>query len=289
MILVTGASGGVGKYVAREVSRTGTGYRLMYRSAGDAAKAGTSGQTVIADFADKASLRKALEGVESVYVVCSPIPQLVELENNVIVVAKENGVRHVVLNSALGAGDYPKAFAGWHGQVEDKLKGSGLSYTILRPNSFYQNVVAYFAPTIRTQGSFYGAAGDAKYSYLDARDIAVVATKALTGREHAGQTYELNGPEALTHTQVAAKITTLTGKPVTYVNLPFEVIRKSMLDQGMPQWQANALVELQEYYAGGKGGATDGLVKSLLGRAPITMDQYLAENKAEFGPPPPKA
>ena len=97
------------------------------------------------------------------------------------------------------------------------------------------------------------------------------------------------GPSVSERMQVAAKITTLTGKPVTYVNLPFEVIRKSMLDQGMPQWQANALVELQEYYAGGKGGATDGLLKSLLGRAPITMDQYLAENKAEFGPPPPKA
>jgi len=281
MILVTGASGGVGKYVAQEVARAGTGYRLMYRSPKDAS-AGPPDKTVIADFGNKPSLQKALTGVESVYVVCSPIPQLVEFENNVIEVAKEKGVRHVVLNSALGAGDYGKSFPALHAKVENNLKGSGLSYTILQPNSFHQNVVAYFAPTIRAQGAFYGAAGDAKFSYLDARDIAVVAAKALAGRDHAGKTYELNGPEALTHTQLAEKISRLTGKPAKYVNLPFDAIRKAMLDQGMPEWQANALVELQEYYAGGKGGATDGVLKSLIGRAPITMDQYLAENKAEF-------
>jgi len=108
-------------------------------------------------YADKQSLRKALDGVSAVYVVCSPIPQLVELESNMVDACKEAEVKHVVLNSALGAGDYPKSFPGWHRKVEDKLKAAGMSYTIVRPNGFLQNIVAFNAPSIRTQGAFCAA------------------------------------------------------------------------------------------------------------------------------------
>ena len=69
---------------------------------------------MLADYADTQSLRKALDGVDSVYVVCSPIPQLVELESRMLDACKQAGVKHVVLNSALGAGDYPKSFPSWH-------------------------------------------------------------------------------------------------------------------------------------------------------------------------------
>jgi len=110
-----------------------------------------------------------------------------------------------VLNSALGAGDYAKSFPSWHRKVEDKLKATGISYTILRPNSFHQNVVTYFAPSIRTQGVFYSSMGDERVGFVDVRDIAVVAAKALAGGEHAGKTYELNGPEALSYSEVAEK------------------------------------------------------------------------------------
>ena len=110
-----------------------------------------------------------------------------------------------MLNSALGAGDYAKSFPSWHRKVEDKLKATGISYTILRPNSFHQNVVTYFAPNIRTQGVFYSSMGDTRVSFVDVRDIALAAAKALAGGEHAGKTYELNGPEALSYSEVAEK------------------------------------------------------------------------------------
>jgi len=69
----------------------------------------------------KKSLGRALEGVDAVYLVCSPVRELVELEGNMVDACREAGVRHVVLNSALGAGDYPKSFPSWHRRVEDKL------------------------------------------------------------------------------------------------------------------------------------------------------------------------
>src|ERR1700726_4567136 len=126
MILITGASGSVGKVVLQETIPRQSKVRAMYRSKEEAAKAPAGCAAILADYTDKQSLRRALEGVTSVYVVCSPIPQLVELESNVLDVCKESGVKHMVLNSSLGAGDYAKSFPSWHRQVEDKLKGMGM-------------------------------------------------------------------------------------------------------------------------------------------------------------------
>jgi uncharacterized protein YbjT (DUF2867 family) len=103
MILITGASGTVGGAVLAEVARSGEKLRAMYRSKREADKAPGGTEAVIADFSDKASLVPALRGVESVYLVCSPIPQLVQLEVNAIEASEAAGVRRIVLNSALGA------------------------------------------------------------------------------------------------------------------------------------------------------------------------------------------
>jgi uncharacterized protein YbjT (DUF2867 family) len=282
MILVTGASGNVGKAVLNEVARSGAKHKAMYRSPEEAAKAPAGTATVVADFSKKETLTSALRGVERVYLVCSPVPELVQLETNVIESSGAAGVKHIVLNSALGAGDYPKSFPSWHRKVEDTLKGTDISFTILRPNSFHQNVLTYFAPSIRAQGVFFSSMGDARVSFLDVRDIAAVAAKALAGGEHIGKTYELNGPEALSYTELAEKISRHTGRAVQYVDIPAEAQRKAMLDQGMPAWQVDALLDLQEYYTSGKGGEIDPLLPKLLGRPPIAMDRFLGEFAAEF-------
>jgi uncharacterized protein YbjT (DUF2867 family) len=256
----------------------------MYRSASEAAKAPAGTKPVIADFARKETLAPVLRDVDIVYLVCSPIPDLVQLESNMIDACVTAGVKHIVLNSALGAGDYSKSYPSWHRKVEDKLKSTGMSFTILRPNSFYQNVLTYFAPSIRAQGVFYGSMRNARVSFLDVRDIAAAAAKTLAGGEHAGKTYELNGPEAITYVELAQKISRPAARTVQYVDIPIEAQRKAMLDQGMPAWQVDALLDLQEYYTSGNGGAVDQLLPKLLGRPPITMDAFLAEFSGEFRP-----
>jgi uncharacterized protein YbjT (DUF2867 family) len=282
MILVTGASGTVGKAVLMEVARAGEKHRAMYRSKEEVAKAPAGTEAVVADFSQKASLAPALRGVESVYLVCSPIPDLVQLEENAIEASVEAGVRRIVLNSALGAGDYGKSFPSWHRRVEDKLKATKIAHCILRPNSFMQNLLTYYAPSIRAQGAFYGAMGNARTSYVDVRDIAAVAARALRSSEHDAKTYELNGPEALTCAEVAERISGHSGMATRYVDIPLEAQRKAMLDQGMPEWQVTALLELQEYYTDRRGGALDGVLQGLLGRPPITIDRFLTEFAEEF-------
>ncbi|MFZ3329897.1 MAG: SDR family oxidoreductase [Candidatus Acidiferrales bacterium] len=284
MILVTGASGTAGKAVLAEVARSGAKHRAMYRSKTDAAKAPTGTETVIADFADNASLAAALRGIDSVYLVCSPVRELVELEGNAIDACVAAGVRRVVLNSALGAAGYPKSFPSWHRKVEDKLNSTKMARCIIRPNSFSQNVLTYNAPSIRQQGAFYGSLGNARISYVDVRDIATVLAKALQGGEHDGKIYELNGPEALTNADIAEKISRHAGVPVRYVDIPEDAQRTAMLDQGMPEWQVTALLDLQRYYTSGQGGTVDTVLEKLLGRAPIKKDEFLAEVASEFRP-----
>ena len=282
MILVTGASGTVGKEVLHQVLQSGAKHRAMYRSHTEAAKAPSRTETVIGDFAKKETLPAALQGIESVYLVCSPIPDLVKLETNMIDACAAAAVKHVVLNSALGAGEYNKSFPSWHRKVEDHLRATRLAWTILRPNSFHQNTVTYYAPSIRTQGVFYSSLGDSRMSYVDVRDVATAAATALSGREHVGKIYELNGPEALTSSAVADKIARHAGRSVKYVDIPMTAQRKTMLDMGMADWQVTALLDLQQYYLNGQGGGVDAVLQTLIGRLPITLDEFIHENAAAF-------
>ena len=283
MILITGASGNVGGAVLRQVLKSGSGVRAMIRSKEDNAKVPQGPATVIADFADKPSLRRALEGVDAVYLVCSPVRELVELESNMIDACREAGVKHVVQNSAAGAGDFPKSFPSWHRKVEDQLKASGMAHTILRPNGFMQNLIPYFAPSIRAQGAFYQSTGNAKISHIDLRDIAAAAANILRSpSQHAGKIYELNGPEALSYAEVAEKISKATGRRVQYIDIPPDAQRKALLDTRMPDFLVTALLELQDYYAAGNASKVDGTLESLIHRAPTTMDAFLRENADQF-------
>src|SRR5215831_6493893 len=254
MILITGASGNVGGAVLQELLQSGTPVRSMYRSGEDASRASTGANPVIADFADRSSLDRALEGVDRVYLVCSPIPQLVELESNMVNACREHGIRHLVLNSALGADTYNKSFPAWHREVEERVRASGVPATILRPDSFMQNITTYFAGTINSEGAFYVAGEEAPIGFVDVRDIGAVA----------------------------AKVSAALGRAVRYVAVTQEQLRQSLRDAGMPPWQVEALADLQAYYTDGPGGKVSSDVGDVLGREPIRMDQFLRDYAFAF-------
>lgn len=281
MILITGASGNVGGAVLTAVLKQGEAVTGNYRNTEDARSAPQGAKVAIADFADKASLRRALVDVDALFLVCSPVPQLFELESNVIDVAKETGVGHLVLNSSAGAGRWDKSFPKWHTQAEEKLKRSGVPFSILRPNSFMENILAFYAPTIRTQDAFYAAMRESRVSFVAVEDIATSAARLLKSKAE-NRVHEINGPEAVTYNELAERITRVSGRPIRYVDLSIDEIKKSLFNTGMPDWQATALVELQEYYLTGRGGELTGDVQQLTGHPPKPLDLFLSENAAAF-------
>ncbi len=282
MILVTGASGNLGSLVLEELLRAGAPVRSLYRSAEEAATAPAGANPLIGDFADGGSLDRALADVDKVYLVCSPIPQLVELERNVVEACREHRIRHLVQSSALGAEEYDKSFPRWHLEVEKRVRSSGVPATILRPESFMQNIVNFYAGTIKAEHAFYAAVGTAPIAFVDVRDVAAVAAKVLTSDGHTGKTYTLTGPEALSYTQVAEKISKLLGTPVHYVPITSEQLKQSMRQLGMPEWQVDALADLQAYYREGPGAKVRPDVQQVLGREPIRLDQFLHDYASSF-------
>jgi uncharacterized protein YbjT (DUF2867 family) len=284
MILVTGASGNVGKAALAQLLALGAPVRALYRSQAEAAKAPAGADIAIADFSDRAALDQALDDVKQVYLVCAAIPQLVQLESAVIDACRDHSVSHLVLNSAYGAGQWPKSFPSWHSQVEEHLRASGIPHTILRPETFMQNMITYYAASIRSSRAFYAAGRDAPLAFIDIRDIAAVIAQCLTQPGHEGATYTLTGSEALTYAQVAERISHIVGTPIAYVDLPPEQIRQSLLGFGMPAWQVDAILDLQAFYTEGPGATITGDVHKILGRDPILFDQFLHDNAASFKP-----
>jgi uncharacterized protein YbjT (DUF2867 family) len=169
----------------------------------------------------------------------------------------------------------------WHGEVEDMLKASGLAYTMLQPNTFMQNLLGA-AQTIAAQGTIYQSVGDARASFVDTRDVALVAARVLTGEGHEGKSYVITGPEALSYHDVAAKLSEATGRRVTYVPVSPEEFRAGALAQGLPEWLAEALGLLNETFASGKWAVATEVVREVGGREPRTFGQFARDYAAAF-------
>jgi uncharacterized protein YbjT (DUF2867 family) len=280
MILITGASGNVGKEVLKQIAQTGVRVRAGFQSASKAAAAPSGVEIVTADYNQPETLRAALKGVDRVFLVGPPTAQLPALERKAIDVIKQSEVRQVVKLSAMGGRE--AIFPRQHAQSEDYIQASGVPYTFLRPNGFMQNMVIYNSATINTQNAFYGTEGDGRISQIDLRDVAAVAVKALTEDGHIGKAYTLTGPEALTNAQIAQILSDDLGREIRYVNLPPAQFKQALLAAGMPEWNADALLDLQRLYREGKAAAVTQDVEQVLGRRPISFEQFSRDHKSAF-------
>ena len=279
MILITGASGNVGREVLRQAVLAGQRVRAAYQvvkqaSVPDGVKA------VVVDFNQPQTLQAALAGVEKVFLVGPPTDQLIPLERRAVDVIARSQVRHLVKLSAMGGRD--AIFPRQHAESEDYIRSTGIPYTFLRPNGFMQNLVNYSAPSIRTIGKFYGSEGDGRVSIIDIRDVAAVAVKALSEDGHAGRTYTLTGPEALSNSQVARKMSEVLGREVQFVNLPPDDLKTALVSAGVSEWNAGALIDLQRLYREGKASSVTDEVKRILGRETRSLTQFLMENRGAF-------
>jgi uncharacterized protein YbjT (DUF2867 family) len=191
-------------------------------------------------------------------------------------------VQLLVRSSILGAGQESAAeFITAHAACDRYLAESGLAHVIVRPNLFLQNIPESTIPSIDASGNFYVNAGQAHISMADTRDVAAVAAAALTEPGHAGARYDVTGPEALSYTDVAARLTRAMGRQVSYIDAPDEAVRQALLGAGLTEWFAGALVGLyQDYRRSGTDGyaaQVTGTVQRLTGRPPRSLDHLLGE------------
>ena len=284
MILITGATGTTGREVVEELRRLGAkDVRALVRDPARADFIREAGfETVVGDFDRPETLDAALEGVERALLLTPPSMQTFEQQRVFIEAAARAGVRHVVKFSAFGAdAGAPEGFGKWHGQAEDLLKASGLAWTMLRPNFFMQNLLGQ-AKQIASDGIIAQAVGDGRASFIDTRDIAAVAARTLTEEGHAGQTYVLTGPEALSYTEVAAKLSEATGREIKYVPVSPAQFRETALAAGLPEWLVSGLERLNELFVSGEAAEVTDAVRRVGRKEPTTFDQFARDHAEAF-------
>ncbi|MFE4108005.1 SDR family oxidoreductase [Almyronema epifaneia] len=282
-ILIAGATGTNGRLLTARLAAAGQTVRALVRNSQSAQSlAQPNVQLFEGDLNNPASLEAAFENVERAFIAMAIVPNTVELFQNFFEAAKNTTDVHIVKFSALGAGDKAKSvIQQQHTQSDNALMALGLPYTILRPNSFYQNML-WSAPSIQTTGQFYLPFGEAKQSLVDVRDLVEVAFQALMTTEHQGKVYELTGPEACSYYDVAQQLSTTIGKAVTYVPIPNEAALQGMLDSGMPEWTAKAIAELYSVFATGEFAQTNDTIQTITGKPATSFATWAAENKAAF-------
>ncbi|NDK57597.1 SDR family oxidoreductase [Pontibacter fetidus] len=285
-ILVTGATGTVGREVVKQLSmldgiRVRAGVHSLIK--GENLRRLPGVEVVEMEFTDPESLHAAFTHADKVFMVTPFAQDQTEMARTLVDEARKAGVKHIVKLSALGAGEEPGIQLGrWHREIERYIEQSGIPYTFLRPASFMQNFDNYNSETIKQEGKIYMPCGDGKVSYIDTRDIAAVAVEVLTGTGHEGQVYDLTGPEALSVDEVADTISLVTGKPVLFVDVPEENARAAMQQQHVPDWMADALLELYSVHRAGYSSGVTSRVEELTGRKPHSFRQFVKEHKDCF-------
>jgi uncharacterized protein YbjT (DUF2867 family) len=272
-ILLTGATGAVSSGVIQALQ--GAGHRLigLVRDPAKAAHLGIELRT--GDLSYLRTIETAFEGVDTAWVLTPPGPNAPIQSSNAVWAARLGGVKHVVRMSAIGAAhDAPNLNSRLHALSDSELVGSGLTYTIVQPHFFMQNLMMA-AQSIAEQGTIYFALGDAKVPMIDVRDIAsTVAAILANPAPHAGKTYTLTGPAAVTMAQVAAAIGEARGKPVTYVPVPVAAAVDSFTKLGLDDYNQVSLRDYLTSYSRGWKSEVTSTVKDITGTAARGIGEF---------------
>jgi len=200
----------------------------------------------------------------------------------------DDSINHIVKLSSMAAYDEETGFATTIGSIhreEEKIvEESGIPFTFLRPPAFMQNFITQFGYTIRTQDAFYVPGGDAKLSFIDARDVAAVAVKALTvdSQQHTGKAYTITSQEAICYRQTAEILSKEVGRRISYIDIPEEDARKGMKDSGMDNWLVDAIMEFYSIIKVGHASKTTNVFEELMRRKPITFSQFARDYAGAF-------
>jgi uncharacterized protein YbjT (DUF2867 family) len=279
-ILVTGATGSTGAALVRELVARGAPVTAMVRKAAAAVPEGVP--HAVADFDDADAVAAALRGVRAAYLVTPSSERAQEQQERFVEAAAAAGVGHlVVLSQYAAAEDSPVRFLRYHAAVERRVRESGVGYTFLRPNLFFQGLLA-LADMVRTQGRIMAPIGEAAVSAVDVRDIAAVAAVALTRPGHVDRAYEITGPAALTHREMAAGIGAAIGRPVEFVDVaPADFA--AALRGALPDWQVEGLLEDYAHYSRGEAARVHPTVAEVTGVPARDFATFARDHAAAFG------
>ncbi|MFJ8792178.1 SDR family oxidoreductase [Streptomyces sp. NPDC102462] len=278
MIVVTGATGNIGRPLTRALTEAGRQVTAVSRHT---AAVPDGARHVVADLAEPAGLRPALDGAKALFLLLSgDLHATGASPADIIGEAVASGVRRVVLLSTLGVVTRPFGPTRIAMRaLEDTLRESGLEWAVLRPGGFASNAL-WWAESVRTQQLVAAPFGDVGVPIIDPADIAAVAAACLLEDRHTGGVYELTGPEVITPRQQTEAIAAALGSPVRFHELSRDEAKAAMT-QSMPAELADDTLDI----LGSPNLAELRVspdVQRVLGRAPRPFADWAARNVAAF-------
>ncbi len=278
-VLITGATGTIGTLLTKNLAgEKSVDLRVLVRDADKAAHIKDLGaELAVGSFDDAASIKKAVEGIDTIALISPMGGDAAELMSTVLKAAKAAGVRKIVRLSAIKANtDGPTLNSIQHGITDAEILETGITYTILRPHYFMQNLL-WSAESLVAESKFYQGMDDGKMGMIDVRDIADSAVGAVLSDRFDNQIFELTGPESITFHDIAATLTDALGRPIEYVPVSVEAVEQSILDMGMDQWAATVLRQYAEAYSKNWGDFTTPNVEKLTGHPARSFDSFARE------------
>ncbi|YCK36816.1 NAD(P)H-binding protein [Actinomadura sp. ATCC 39365] len=272
MIVITGATGSIGRALVAQLA--GQDVLAVSRTPAD-----LGARHAVGDFTRPETIGGLLSPGDRLFLNSSPFPGFAERLNEVIDLAAEAGVAQIVEVSVRDAAPGAALSAGPHGEVDEHLRASGVPHAVLQPTGFMQNLLG------EVRGDrFHGSWGTGGMNYIDARDIAAVAAALLTRPVGESGSYLLTGPESPTHEEIAATMTGVLGRPVSYVDLPVPEMAARLAGQGIPEPFATELATTQATLSRTGWAEITTTVEEVTGRPPRTLAAFVADHADAFLP-----
>jgi len=241
--------------------------------------------TAFIDLDDPATHLKALEGIDTLFLLTGYTVNMLKQSKTILDNAKKAGVRNVVHLGACGRDDTAVGHWAWHQMVERYIEWHGFTFTHLRPEAFMQNILSYGGKSTAEQGILNAYLADARQSWVDVDDIALVAAKVLESpAKHAGQTYRL-GYDAKNYAEIAQLMTDIVGKPYQYVPLPPEDFLADMIAAGAEMSYMTCVYEHWKLYANGLIPGADDVFDNfyaITGKQPTKWPEFIAKHKEQL-------
>jgi uncharacterized protein YbjT (DUF2867 family) len=285
--LITGATGTIGSLVVDALLARNAKVRIFVRDRERAvARFGSQVEVFTGNLADAGSLKAGLEGADAVFLVNSG-PDLAAHDEAAAKVAKESGVAHLVKLSSYDAVE-GVGTGMWHARGEAAIQASGVAFTFVQPSGFMSNAL-FWARSIQVEGIMRSCTGEGRIPFIHPRDIADVAAAALSSPGFHGKALPITGPKALSYTEMAARIGAAIGKTIRFQAISEDEVRQLMLRSGDSQAVIDAHLSIYRAIREQRLSTVTDTVQRVLGRKPITFDDWVEENASVFAEPAPVA
>jgi uncharacterized protein YbjT (DUF2867 family) len=274
-VLVTGATGKVGRALVNKLEEVGVSVRAGLHSQWKTCGfENPDTELVPFDFEDTETIRAAVQGVHTVVLLTPADSRQVDWAIRTIDHAKQAGVKRIVRMSVLAAAMEPGIQLGrWHRTVERYLVGSGLDWTIVRPGPFMQNFLGLYPST---EDGFRLPLGSTAINHIHTEDVAAALAAVVIGRGHSKHIYMLTGADPLPFAKATQILAEATGKPLDYRQVSLEDARSDFLAAGRPAWLVDVLIELFSAFDTGAVALQTSTFKDLTGQTPTSFAAFAA-------------